>query len=77
MSVGMHNRALALDEAQEPPGEGELQPFAPVPPVDDNIGHVLVSQASELTGKAQTCRKCARNVCGPRAPGAARSYSRR
>jgi hypothetical protein len=72
MSAGVHTRGLALDETQEPqPGDGELQPFVPcnaLPPVDDNIGHVLVSQASELTGKAQTCRKFACNVCGARAP---------
>ena len=58
------NPSAGLDEVQEgSAGEGELQHFGSVcnavgAPMDDNVGHVLVSAASELTGKAQTCRKC-------------------
>ena len=66
------NPSAGLDEVQEgSAGEGELQHFGSVcnavgAPMDDNVGHapvddhvgdVLVSAASELTGKAQTCRK--------------------
>ena len=63
MSGGV-NASAGLDDVSEAPnGEGELQHFGSIcnavaAPVDDNVGHVLVSAASELTGKAQTCRKC-------------------